>query len=284
MSYQQPADGSRGWYGGFTTDGRPSTRGALVDMVHGFASWRIWFILAWNDIRQKYRGSILGPLWVTISMGAFTVGIALVYAGLFRIDVHALMPHVAIGMVAWTLISSLINETCGALVGAEGYLRQIRLPLTLFINRVVARNALVLLHHVLIIVAVLFWFDLGVSFTGVLLSAAGALLLLVVGYGWGVVLACTCMRFRDVSQIVSTILTGAFFITPVLWKGNFLESGHLALRLNPFQYMVEIVRQPLIAGHVDPVHWWVVGTIALAGLAAALLVFRYARPRVTFWI
>jgi len=284
MSYQQPVTGKRGWYGGFVTDGQPSLSAALADMALGLASWRIWFTLAWNDIRQKYRGSILGPLWVTLSMAAFTGGIAVVYAAIFKIDVHAYMPHVAIGMVTWTLITGLVSETCTALVAAEGYLRQVRLPLSVFVNRVVARNALILVHHLLIVVVVAIWFDLAVTPVGAVLAIAGLLLLLLGGYGWGLFLACVCMRFRDVAQIVNTILTGAFFITPVLWKGDFLDSSHPALRYNPFQYMVEIVRQPLETGHVSVLNWLVVGGIAVAGLVLGLLVFRASRPRVTYWI
>lgn len=279
-----PASGRRGWYGGFVADGRPSMTMALSDMVLGLASWRIWLTLATGDIRQKYRGSILGPLWVTISMAAFTVGIGAVYANLFKIDMHAYLPHVAIGMVTWTLITGLINDACAALIGAEGYLRQMRLPQSVFIYRIVARNTLILLHHSLIIVAVLFWFDIAVSPEDMVLALLAALLLLVTGFGWGLGLACICMRFRDVAQIVATVITGAFFVTPVLWKGNFLAADHPALLLNPFYYLVEILRQPLTTGHSDATHWLVSTGIAVLGLLVGLLIFRTARPRVTYWI
>lgn len=284
LSQQQERAGPTGWYAGFVVNGHPTLSAALADIRVGLASWRIWFTLAWTDIRQKYRGSILGPFWVTLSMAAFTGGIAIVYAAIFGIDVKAYLPHVAIGMVTWTLITGLINESCMALIGAEGYLRQIRLPQTVFINRIVARNALVLLHNLVIVVVVAIWLEIPLTVSGVLLSIAGLLLLLVAGYGWGLALACICMRFRDVAQIVATILTGAFFITPVLWKGNFLNSSHPALLYNPFYYLVEIVRQPLITGHGEPLHWMVVGGITVISLLIGLIVFRVSRPRVTYWI
>lgn len=267
----------------FRADGSPSFALAFVDIGRGLACWRIWLTLAASDIRQKYRGSLLGPLWVTISMLAFTVGIGIVYANLFNVDVHAFLPHVAVGMVAWTLITGLINESCTALTEAEGYLKQIRLPLTLFVCRVVARNLLVLLHHALIVVAVLLWFGVPVSLLDAGLALLALVLLALSGYGWGLALACICMRFRDVAQIVATIITGAFFITPVLWKGSFLAAGHPALLLNPFYYLVEILRQPLTTGHSDPMHWLVSGLIAFLGLLAGLLTFRAARPRITYW-
>lgn len=268
----------------FTADGSASLSLALADMGRGLASWRIWLTLAAGDIRQKYRGSLLGPLWVTISMLAFTVGIGIVYANLFNADIQAFLPHVAAGMVTWTLITGLINESCTGLTEAEGYLKQIRLPLTLFVCRVVARNLLVLLHHALIVIAVLLWFHVPVSLANAGLALLAIVVITIAGYGWGLTLACICMRFRDVSQIVATIITGAFFITPVLWKGDFLADGHPALLLNPFYYLVEMLRQPLTTGHGNPQHWLVSISIAAAGLVAGLLTFRAARPRITYWM
>ena len=279
-----PVSGGRDWYGGFVSNGRPSLSMALSDMVLGLVSWRIWLSMAMSDIRQKYRGSILGPLWVTISMAAFTVGIGAVYANLFKMDLQAYLPHVAIGMVTWTLITGLVNESCVALIGAEGFLRQMRLPLTVFIYRTIARNTLVLLHHALIIVGVLAWYGIAVGPGGVLLALLAVLLLLVTGFGWGLALACICMRFRDVAQIVATMITGAFFVTPVLWKGHLLVADHPALLLNPFYYLLEILRQPLTIGVFNPQHWLVSAGIALLGLLTGILVFRVARPRVTYWI
>ena len=41
------------------------------DIVRGFAAWPLWMMLGWSDIRQRYRRSTLGPLWITLSMAAF---------------------------------------------------------------------------------------------------------------------------------------------------------------------------------------------------------------------
>jgi ABC-type polysaccharide/polyol phosphate export permease len=41
---------------------------AMKDIKQGvFISLPIWNMLAWQDIKQRYRRSVIGPFWLTIS-------------------------------------------------------------------------------------------------------------------------------------------------------------------------------------------------------------------------
>ena len=37
---------------------------AMRDVVDGIKAYPIWTTLAWQDIRQRYRRSVLGPFWM----------------------------------------------------------------------------------------------------------------------------------------------------------------------------------------------------------------------------
>lgn len=276
--------GLHNWYMRFTSRGKGTLDGALLDLLVGLTSWRIWWTLAWNDIRQKYRGSVLGPFWLTISMGAFIAMTGVVYATIFKVDVAVLLPYIAVGMITWTLLTGLITEGCNAFVSSEGYLRQVRLPLSVFVCRVVVRNVIALAHNALIFVAVVLWFGVPVTVSGIVLGLLGLAAIVAIGYFWALLLACLCVRFRDIPQIVATIMTGAFFVTPVLWKPNFLGDGHPALAYNPFYYLVEVVRKPLFEGTVNGHLWVVVLGFLVISAVLGLGMFRIARPRITYWI
>src|SRR3712207_8984776 len=47
------------------------------------------FRSAWHDVVSRYRGSILGPFWITISMGLMVLGIGYLYSGLFNQPIDA---------------------------------------------------------------------------------------------------------------------------------------------------------------------------------------------------
>lgn len=40
---------------------------AMTDLRAGILEWRLWGLLGWQDIKQRYRRSTLGPLWLTVS-------------------------------------------------------------------------------------------------------------------------------------------------------------------------------------------------------------------------
>jgi ABC-type polysaccharide/polyol phosphate export permease len=65
------------------------------------ANWRLWSMLAWNDIHQRYRRSVLGPFWITISMGIFVVMLGVIYGKLFRQELAIFLPYLAMKLIAW---------------------------------------------------------------------------------------------------------------------------------------------------------------------------------------
>ena len=42
---------------------------AIDDMVDGARLYKLWSRLAFHNIRQRFRRSMLGPFWLTLSMG-----------------------------------------------------------------------------------------------------------------------------------------------------------------------------------------------------------------------
>ena len=79
---------------------------ARADLGGGLRRWELWGTLGWHDIRQRYRRSILGPWWLTISMGVMVGALGFVYAELFGQDLARYMPHFALGLIAWAFIST----------------------------------------------------------------------------------------------------------------------------------------------------------------------------------
>ena len=40
---------------------------ALQDIADGLRRWELWLSLGYQDIRQRYRRSSVGPFWLTIN-------------------------------------------------------------------------------------------------------------------------------------------------------------------------------------------------------------------------
>src|ERR1041385_7017961 len=46
---------------------------ARADLIEGFRRRELWLHLGWQDIKQRYRRSVLGPFWITIATGATAI-------------------------------------------------------------------------------------------------------------------------------------------------------------------------------------------------------------------
>ena len=258
------------------------TARALQDVVEGACAFRLWGMLGWQDVRQRYRRSTLGPFWLTISMGALVGGLGVLYAGLFRMDVADYLPFVAAGLIIWGLLSGLITEGCAAFIGAEGIIKQVNLPLSVHVYRVVWRNLIVFAHNVAIYVAAAVIFSIQPGWTG-LLVLPGLALLCLNGVWMGLLFGLVSARFRDVPQIVASVVQVAFFLTPIIWKPELLPDRAFVLDLNPFFHLVELVRAPSLGQAPGLVSWFAAAGITLGGWLVTLLMYRRYRWRIAYW-
>lgn len=264
------------------TDPRHVER-ALGDLLSGLERWRLSWALARLDIRNRYRGSVLGPFWMTASMAVMVVGIGFVYSTLFRLSLRDYLPWLAVSLLVWTTISQIINDACQSFTGAEGIIRQVPLPYTVHVLRFVIRNAIVAAHSLPLIAVVLVLAD-AVPGPEALLVIPGLALLAVHAFAIGLFLGMICARFRDVPQIVSNTLQLVFFVSPVLWKPELLGPAAVWLPLNPVYSLMETVRGPLIEGGASLVVWAAAAAYTIMAGVLALLFFVRFRSRIAFWV
>jgi lipopolysaccharide transport system permease protein len=256
---------------------------ALGDLKGGLQRWRLAWALARLDIRNRYRGSVLGPFWMTASTAVMVCGIGLVYSTLFRLSLTEYMPWLAVSLLVWTTINQTIIDACQSFVGAEGVIRQMPLPYTVHVLRFVIRNTIIAAHS-LPLIAVVLLLTGAIPGPEALLAIPGLLLIVVNAFAVGMFLGMICARFRDIPQIVANIMQLAFFMSPVLWKPQLLGAVAVWLPLNPFFALMETVRGPLVEGGAPLLVW--VAALAYTALSCtlAMLFFVRFRGRIAFWV
>ena len=260
---------------------------ALADIIDGGRASHLWGMLGWQDIRRRYRRSVLGPFWITISMGILVAALGTLYGALFNVEPAAYVPHLALGFIVWTLISGLITDGCTAFITAESIIKQTNVPLSVHVYRMVWRHALILFHNAAIVVVVAAFFAVWPGWTG-LLALPGLVLLCLNGLWVGLLLGIVSARFRDVPPIVASVVRILFFVTPIIWMPDLMPGRALMLAVvldfNPFFHFVEIVRAPLLGQAPDLVSWLAVTGITLGGGVMTFLLFRRYRRRIAYWV
>lgn len=256
---------------------------AVNDLWHGINSIYIWPMLGWQDIKQRYRRSVIGPFWLTISYGAMIFAMGPLYGRLLQQDISAYFPYLAVSFVVWTLLAGIITDSCNAFIGAEGYIKEVKLPLTVHVLRVVWKNVLICAHNFVIVVIVMIFYPPEITWS-ILLIPVGLLMIAINGVWLGLLFGLLCARFRDVPQVITSLIQIAFFLTPVMWRPNMLGRKEWVVDFNPLTHFLQVVRAPLLGGGVPVNSWYIVVLIALIGFPATLLFFSHYRSRVAYWV
>jgi lipopolysaccharide transport system permease protein len=259
-------------------------RWAMADIANGAKLWRLALALGWLDIRLRYRGSMLGPFWLTISTGVMVAALGLLYSTLFKIGLRDYLPFLALSQVLWGFLAALVSEGCSVFTDAEGVIRSVRMPFFVFAMRTLIRNAIALGHNIVVIVVVFAIFEMWPKWEA-LMALPGLAVWTVDALALTLMLGAFCARFRDIQPIVNSVMQIAFFMTPVIWKPDQLGPASIAkLAFNPFFDLLEIVRGPILGSPIANTTW--IGALGYSVILCAIswAFFVRARGRVTFWV
>lgn len=263
-----------------------SSQLALEDFIAGIKKWPVWALLAYQDIKLRYRRSALGPFWITISMAITVYSMGFLYGHLFRTNLHQYFPFLAAGLLAWAFYSSAIIDLSDAFIAADGLIKQIKLPYTLYIHRVVARNFIIFFHNIVVIIPILIIFHKTVGINwNTLLLVPNLFLIYINTLFYGMVLGILCARFRDVPQIIRSVIQVIFFVTPVIWDPLILpEKYQFFALLNPFYAFVQLLRAPLLGIAPTSSVYLIAIFSTLFGLWLSTSLFVKFRARIVYWL
>jgi len=258
---------------------------ALKDIKSALKRLSLIGTLGWQDVYQRYRRSRIGAFWITISMGVMIASIGFVFGHIFQSPMDQFLPFLSIGFILWAFISLVIIDGSSGFVTAEAVIKQLPIPLSVHIFRVIWRHLIILGHNILIFPLVLLIVGRGPTWD--VLVAIPGLLLLVLNLAWiSISLGIVCARYRDIPQIVASCLQVAFYLTPIIWMPELLPSraSLYLVDFNPFFHFIEIVRAPLLGQEPALVNWLVSIGIGLVGWGVTIVFFNKYRGRIAYWV
>src|SRR6266849_3040865 len=225
---------------------------ALADLVDGLSKSWLWSAMALQDVKLRYRGSVLGPFWLTLSTLIMVAAMGGIYARLFGMEVAHYLPFLTIGLVTWQFIYSAINEGCYTFLSSQQIIQQACMPFTIYAWRIVYRNLLVLLA-------------INAFWIAMLLGMISA-------------------RYRDVPPIVANAVQVVFFVTPIFWPPESLGQWQSFLPINPVFAAIDVVRAPLLGSEPLAYSWTALLLATLFGSLGTFAAFVKFRPSIAYWV
>jgi ABC-type polysaccharide/polyol phosphate export permease len=253
---------------------------SVREVVATLLLWRVWWRLGVQDLRLRFRRSVLGIGWILLQLVVTMLAVGVVYGILLGQELRTFLPFLTVGLVVWAFLTASIVEGGQALIASEGYIKQIGLPIYVYILRffVSASISAAISFGAYVIVAGVSRVPIG---WGVLWVIPGLALLGVVGLFLMAIFAHLNARYRDTAHLAAVGMQILFYVTPVLWPAELLRGRGFSwlVDVNPLYHLLEAIRQPLLSSRPAPLESYAVGLLlaaCLGAIASAVVVF-YAR-------
>lgn len=217
---------------------------AVNEIQEDLQAYHVWIISGWQDIKMRYKRSAIGPFWITLSLGIAVAAMGALYARLFHQKVAEYIPYLSIGMIVWALIPTLVINWCSIFIQSEGIIKQIRLSFSVYVLRIIMRNLIIFFHNAVVLIFVYLWFLIAWGWQ-VALVPFGLLAIALNAMWIGLGLGTLSVRFRDIQQIVTSLMQILFFVTGLCGGSSFFKYHMWVAKRNPAYNLMGLVVRPL---------------------------------------
>jgi ABC-type polysaccharide/polyol phosphate export permease len=250
-----------------------------------------WMALVRNDLRNRYRRSMIGIGWSLLQPIAMTIVLCAIFCQLFGLPVREYAPILLSGLTFWGFMTAVVMEGCHCFFKGESYIRQHPAPLAIY----PLRTTLGAGFHFLLgfgIALVFVWYVNGFGNLPALLSLIPTFaLLFVIGWSLAACIGVLNVMFQDAQHIIEVVMQILFYVTPIMYPPSMLlkklEIMNLTwvMNLNPFAVLLELIRQPLLFGQIPSLTLTLLGAfIGFMAVGIASLALLRFEKRLIFYL
>jgi ABC-type polysaccharide/polyol phosphate export permease len=200
-------------------------------------------------------------------------------------DLKTFIPYVAIGFIVFNWMTTMLSGGSTCIVLNSPSIKTSTGPLSIYALSNFASATIQFAHNCVVIVFVVVVFQGYVDWTIVVLPLA-LLVVAINGIAIGLWLGPVVARYRDVGPIITALTSVLFFFTPIFWKTSDLSNAQVAglAGWNPFAYLLEFVRDPILGTWPRGIVWLGVAIITVVNVSAGIVHFGRTRDRLAYWL
>jgi ABC-type polysaccharide/polyol phosphate export permease len=209
----------------------------------------IW-CLALKELRVRYKRSVLGFVWALLNPLMMMAILTVVFSNLARLPIKQYAVFLISALLPWTFFSQALTYCTESIVGNGPLLKKVRVDSAVFPVAAVLSNIFNFLFSLAPLVLILLVLRFPFYWTWLYLPVA-MIPLMMFALGLGFYFATVNVFFRDVSHIVQILLSGWFYLCPIMYSFDFLpQKYHTVFRLNPMLYILNGFRLAIYYGQL----------------------------------
>ncbi len=238
-----------------------------------------------QDFKNKYRHSFLGMGWALLNPLMLVIVIGVVFSTIMGQPIEKFIPFLFSGLLPWMFLTEVAVGGANSFINAEGYIKQVPQPIEIYTLRTLLVGFIQLtfaLSSFLILYIIYVPENMTLAMFYVI---PGILILGVVAMGLSTLFSIITVFFRDFSHILGIAFQALFYITPIIFPSDMLRGSKFQwiYEYNPFYYLLEIIRTPLLGNGVPEIKFWLIsiGFALSVNFLAIVLLHRVKRSIAT---
>jgi lipopolysaccharide transport system permease protein len=262
-------------------ENRPRSGLFRLDIRELWAYRELTTFLALRDVKVRYKQAMLGIGWAVFQPLAGVVVFTIVFQRLADIESDGIpYPVFAyVGLIVWTYTSSAVTKATQSLVSNANLVTKVYFPRLVIPLAAVFPGLLDLAISlpVLVILCAVYDVSPGLPLLTLPLWIAGVM---IVAFAVGLLLSALNVRYRDVNQAITLLVSLWLFLSPVAYPVSAVPAAWLPLyAVNPMSAVIEGFRWCLLGGPA-PGPWSLISAaVTVILLATALLYFQKTERR-----
>ena len=262
-----------------------SIASSLSDLCLALRGSKFWTTFGLNEVKSKYRRTVLGQWWIIITILIFLCLVGLIFKNNFYYNYDLYFIYLSTGYITWLFLHDCLNGACNIMLQSKQFLLQKKWPIFAFIFKLIYREIIILIHHCVLLVGIYIWFEHSPGIFNVLLSLLGLIFTIFTAVWVCLILSIACLRYNDLVSLIQSFLRIFFFATPIFWidrqLGDYLE---LIILFNPFNYYLKIIRDPLLKYDFPYDAWIIAIVITIAISFLSIVVLSFTKKKLNYWL
>jgi ABC-type polysaccharide/polyol phosphate export permease len=256
----------------------------LIDFLAGLLFWRIWYMMGMKDIKLRYKRSKIGQLWHTLTTAIQIIFTGLIWAYLFHMPISEYFPYLAIGKIYFDWMNLIISNGAKYYYTEKNTMLELPSPKSIYAYSNTFKSFILFLHNFVVIIAVMIFFKHPINSN--LIFLLPAIILVLLNSIWiTVIIGYIGARFRDIPNLIDSLLGIVLMLTPIMWKVEQLpERVHKYLLLNPFNIFITINRDAILGYPPNFTYWFIAMLITVIGFLITIIFLRKYLYRISFWV
>ncbi|WP_089697858.1 ABC transporter permease [Candidatus Pelagibacter communis] len=245
---------------------------------------KVSFILAYYEILQRYKRSIIGQFWITITTGVITFGISIIFSTIFNADLKFYLVYVTMNFVIWILIRDICIESTNAFIESTYLILNNKWNLFIFTNKIVFRNLIAFSHNLLLVTVAVIYAKLSFNVFHLIMYFISIVILIIFLMSLSMIVCIISTRFRDLKMIIENSFQLIFFITPIMWTADLMKDRSYIIDYNPIAMIISLINNTIMKNNLDLVKLMYLIILTFISWILTYYLYKKKSDRVAFWL